>query len=218
MTPVSGTHLASGGATGAPAAAINPNGEVTQLFTTLLVAQIKNQNPLEPQDPSEFVAQIAQLSQMEALQALASQSRVNNAMLESLQIIALGAQVGSQVTVATDRIVVDNERIQGRFTLADGSEEVSLVVQSESGQQRRIAFGTRNAGDVTFTIDPRALGLVPGTYSVRVETASGETPTVEIVGRLENVRMSASHGPVLEVAHVGQVAPAAITAFNGRAS
>ena len=36
--------------------AIGANGEISNLFTTLLVAQIKNQNPLEPTDPAEFVA------------------------------------------------------------------------------------------------------------------------------------------------------------------
>lgn len=217
MTAISSTQYPAH-ATAGDHGVVSNNGEVSQLFTTLLVAQIKNQNPLEPQDPSEFVAQMTQLSQMEALQALASQSRANNTMLESLQVIALGAQVGTHVTVATDRIAVGSEPIEGRFTLENGSDEVALVVQNESGQQRRIPFGTRGAGDVTLTIDPRALGLVPGTYSVRVETASGETPIVEIAGTLENVRMSATDGLVLNVANVGQVAPAAITAFNGRAS
>ncbi|NLG75754.1 MAG: flagellar basal body rod modification protein [Xanthomonadaceae bacterium] len=216
MTSISSTQYPGDAAAGGHAA-IAGNGEVSQLFTTLLVAQIKNQNPLEPQDPSEFVAQMTQLSQMEALQALASQSRANNAMLESLQVVALGGQVGSQVTVATDRIVVGSDPIEGRFTLEDGSAEVSLVVTSASGAQRRIPFGTRGAGDVSFTIDPHALGLVAGTYSVRVETASGATPVVEVNGNLENVRMSATEGLVLNVANVGQVAPAAITAFNGRA-
>src|SRR5690606_12696444 len=200
MTAISNTQYATNAAAGGNAAVSN-NGEVSQLFTTLLVAQIKNQNPLEPQDPSEFVAQMTQLSQMEALQALASQGRANNAMLESLQVIALGGQVGTHVTVATDRIVVGSAPLEGRFTLEDRSAEVSLIVQSESGQQRRIPFGTRGAGDVTFTIDPQALGLAPGTYAVRVETASGATPIVEIEGTLENVRMSATEGLVVNVAN-----------------
>lgn len=217
MAAVSGIQHAGNDKSGV-SSAVSSNGEVSQLFTTLLVAQIKNQNPLEPQDPSEFVAQMTQLSQMEALQALASQSSANNAMLESIQVIALGGQVGSQVSVATDRVTVGSEPIDGHFSLEDGSAEVAVVVQSASGQQRRIQLGTRNAGDVSFTIDPQALGLVPGTYSVRVEAASGASPSIEITGTLENVRLSGSQGLVLNVAHVGQVAPAAITAFNGRAS
>jgi flagellar basal-body rod modification protein FlgD len=217
MAAVSGTYDSSN-RTGSVSAAVSSNGEVSNLFTTLLVAQIRNQNPLEPQDPSEFVAQMTQLSQMEALQALASQSSANNAMLESIQVIALGAQVGSRVTVTTDRINIGNEPIDGRFTLDDGSAQIAVIVESASGQQRRIQLGPRSGGDVQFTIDPKALGLTPGTYSVRVETENGETPPVEITGTLENVRVSRGQGVVLSVAHVGEVAPAAVTAFNGRAS
>lgn len=215
MSFVSGTSDASSVA-GQAAAAINANGEVSKLFTTLLVAQIRNQNPLEPQDPSEFVGQMTQLSQMEALQTLARQGSAAAGMLESLQVLALGGQVGSEVMVATDRIVLSSEPLQGRFALVDGSADVELVIEGASGQQRRIAFGTRGAGEVSFTIDPKALGLTPGSYSLSIETASGEAPELEIAGTLKAVRLSPGSGLVLDVANVGKVASTAVTAFNGR--
>ena len=37
-----------------------------EVFLQLLVAQIRNQNPLNPSDGTEFVAQLAQFSQLEA--------------------------------------------------------------------------------------------------------------------------------------------------------
>ena len=39
------------------------------MFLKLLVAQIKNQNPLNPQDGAQFLAQLAQFSQVEQLVA-----------------------------------------------------------------------------------------------------------------------------------------------------
>ena len=217
MTMISNTSATQAGAANATGG-VSGNGEVSQLFTTLLVAQIKNQNPLEPADPSEFVGQMTQLSQMEALQGLAAQNKSNGAMLESLQVLALGGQVGSQVSAVTDRVVVGSAPIAGRFTLADGSADVSLVIEGSTGRQQRIAFGTRGAGEVPFTIDPQALGLTPGTYSVRVEAASKEKAAVEVSGTLQTVRLSPTDGLVLAVANVGQIAPSAITAFNGRPS
>lgn len=37
------------------------------LFMTLLVAQLKNQDPLQPQDGTEFVAQLAQFNSLDQL-------------------------------------------------------------------------------------------------------------------------------------------------------
>ena len=79
------TNLNTQGQAGAaPAAAVAANvanGTPSELFTTLLVAQIRNQNPLEPTDPSEFVGQLTQLSQMEALQKLVAHGNASASML-----------------------------------------------------------------------------------------------------------------------------------------
>ena len=37
------------------------------MFMTLLVAQLKNQDPLQPQDGTQFVAQLAQLNSLDQL-------------------------------------------------------------------------------------------------------------------------------------------------------
>jgi flagellar basal-body rod modification protein FlgD len=47
-----------------------PKGSAQQMqsqFLQLLVAQLKGQNPLEPQDPTQFVSQLAQFSSLEQL-------------------------------------------------------------------------------------------------------------------------------------------------------
>lgn len=214
MTMVSATGVASS-ADKSATSAIGSNGEVSDIFTKLLVAQIKNQNPLEPQDPSEFVGQMTQLSQMEALQKLAAQASANAAMLESLQVLALGAQVGSQVTASTEKVMVGETPVEGRFTLASASSRVSLVLESATNEEYRIELGTRSPGDVPFTIDPATHGIPAGTYAVRVETDSNESPTVEVRGMLRSVRFSAAEGVVLDVANLGQVLSSAITSFDG---
>jgi flagellar basal-body rod modification protein FlgD len=50
----------------------NPNGVFgreadSQTFLLLLVTQMKNQDPLNPQDPTQFVSQLAQFSSLEQL-------------------------------------------------------------------------------------------------------------------------------------------------------
>ena len=56
------------------------NGAPTeQMFLQLLVAQIKNQDPTSPSDPSQFVAQLAQFSQLEQTIAIRQDADALNA-------------------------------------------------------------------------------------------------------------------------------------------
>jgi flagellar basal-body rod modification protein FlgD len=50
----------------AAAAALGSNSAPTEsMFLQLLVAQLKNQDPSSPSDPSQFVGELAQFSQLE---------------------------------------------------------------------------------------------------------------------------------------------------------
>ena len=56
-----------------------------QQFLQLLVAQLKNQDPMQPMDNTQFVAELAQFSSLEALQ-----------QIQSNQQSALGSQLLTQ--------------------------------------------------------------------------------------------------------------------------
>lgn len=198
------------------AAATGTGSEASKLFTTLLVAQIRNQNPLEPTDPSQFVNQLTQLSQVESLQALAAQSAASASIIDSMQVIALGAQVGSNVTVRSDRVVLEGEPVDAILTLAKASAQTELVLTGADGVQHRVALGSRKAGETPLRIDPAALGLAPGVYSIAAATDGGEAASLEVAGRLDGVKLSSDGSVVLQVSHLGEVAPESITRFNGR--
>ena len=189
--------------------------EQSDRFLKLLSAQLMNQDPLNPTDASTFVNQLTQLSQMEALQNLATQSSGQGSMLESLQTLGLGAQVGSEVMVKTSQVQVDGSAIHGAFTLGSNSADTTVVLSDAAGTTYRLPLGTRSAGEVDFAIDPQALGLPSGSYSLAVETSSKEAPAIEIAGTLQSVRLTSS-GVALNVTHLGDTAPTAITRFNCR--
>jgi flagellar basal-body rod modification protein FlgD len=69
MIPSLGSQTASAQAPATPATGpALPAGDAMvneQTFLKLLVAQLKNQNPLQPQDGSQFIAQLAQFSSLE---------------------------------------------------------------------------------------------------------------------------------------------------------
>lgn len=187
------------------------------MFTKLLVAQIQNQDPLSPQDPTTYVNQLSQLSQTEALQNLSQSSTANASMLQSLQTLAMGGQVGSTVTVATNTVQVDADggKISGNIDLNSPSDATHLVLTGADGLQHVVELGAHGSGAQQFTIDPAALGLAPGSYSIQALPSDGSSPQIEVAARLNSVRV-ANGGVVLQVANVGQVDPSAVTGFNGK--
>ena len=196
----------------APQAATNENRD---MFTKLLVAQIQNQDPLSPQDPTTYVNQLSQLSQTEALQNLSQMSTANASILQSMQTLAMGSQVGSEVTVATNTLKLEGGSVRGTIQLNGASSATSLVLTGQDGQQHTIELGAHGAGSQSFTIDPDALGLPPGTYAIQAKPSDGTSPQIEVAARLNSVRV-ANGGVVLQVANIGEVNPSSITGFNGK--
>ena len=190
-------------------------GENRDMFTKLLVAQIQNQDPLAPSDPTAFVNQLSQLSQTEALQSLSSQTTASASILQSLQTLAMGGQVGSDITVVTNSVKVDGSKISGNVNLLGASSATDLVLTGADGQQHTVALGAHGSGALAFTIDPAALGLAPGSYSIQARPADGSAPEIEVAARLNSVRVT-SAGVVMQVAGIGEVAPSAVTGFNGK--
>ncbi|BAL95322.1 flagellar hook capping FlgD N-terminal domain-containing protein [Rubrivivax gelatinosus] len=195
------------------------NGSTSDMFTSLLVAQIRNQNPLEPTDASQFVTQLTQLSQMESLQTLATQGSATAGLITGLQALGFGGMVGHELGVTTDKLVLDGQHgVAGRFELAEPSSTTKLQLTSASGKTYTVDLGSQPAGEVAFELDPAKTGVPAGSYTIAVATSGGEKPAIEVTGKLNSVRLSAAGTLVLDVQGVGQTDPDAVTTFSGRSA
>ena len=210
------TNSTSGGTTSNAVA--SQNNATQDMFTKLLVAQIRNQDPLAPTDPSQFVNQLTQQAQTEAMQNLSTLTSANASVLQSMQVLALGAQVGSEVMVNSSTVQLESGKVSGSIALSSNSSKTTLTLKDAFDKEYTIELGTKSAGNVPFTIDPEKLGLPAGTYTMAVTTSSGEKPSVDIAGKLSSVRLSATGSMILNVANLGEVSPGAITGFNGKTS
>ncbi|WP_208279860.1 flagellar hook capping FlgD N-terminal domain-containing protein [Massilia oculi] len=193
-----------------------PMSENKDMFTKLLVAQIRNQDPLAPSDPATFVNQLSQLSQTEALENMTQTTAASAAMLQSLQVLAMGGQVGSQVSVETSRVELGDGSITGSVRLEGASTLTHVILTDVAGKQTRIELPPHGIGGQEFTIDPAKLGLPAGKYSIAAESSDGTKPAIEINGRLNSVRLDSTGGILMQVAGVGEVEPGWITGFNGK--
>jgi flagellar basal-body rod modification protein FlgD len=197
----------------------NSASDTSQMFTKLLVAQIQNQDPLAPTDPSQFVNQLSQLAQTESLQQLSNLTSASTSVLQSMQVLALGAQVGSDVMAETKSVTLDGKtKVEGQITLAASSTNTKVILTDSAGQKHELKLGTKEPGTSAFSIDPVKLGLKEGKYTLSVEGSSSTDSTIDIKGRLNSVRLAANGDVVLNIGNVGEASPAAITAFNGKST
>ncbi|MET0518961.1 MAG: flagellar hook capping FlgD N-terminal domain-containing protein [Burkholderiaceae bacterium] len=214
-TPVNNnTGAAAGNGSGD---AVSANGAVSSLFTTLLVAQIKNQDPLAPTDSAQFVNQLSQMSQVESLQALTTQTANSTSILTSLQALSLGNQVGNTVQVATDQLNLGTDKVQTAYTLASSAAPATLVLTGSDGHAHRVDLGAQGTGNHSYTLDPVALGLPAGNYQVSIQNESKQSSPLEVVAEVTGVRL-ASSGAMVQLGKLGEFSSQTITQFKGHAA
>jgi flagellar basal-body rod modification protein FlgD len=94
-------------------------------FLQLLVTQMRYQDPLQPMDNSQFLAQLAQFTALEQLTNLA---QTENQVLQSLQVVRLGAVqqlIGTQVTVTDGQ----GQPVTGTVEAVKFADDGSAVLQ-----------------------------------------------------------------------------------------
>lgn len=187
--------------------------ELENQFLALMVAQIQNQDPTKPVETSEFIHQFAAMSQVKSLENMAKLTQSNLILLDNLQTLTAASLVGQHVKVAVDSIQVDDKPIKGSVDLEHSASDVVLTLTDSNGATVEIKLGAHEAGQLDFEIDPEALGLKPGAYQIEVKTGAGETPSVEIIGLVTGVRVTAD-GTMLDVQGAGRVPLHKITEFS----
>lgn len=92
-------------------------------FMTLLLAQLKNQDPMKPMDSSEMMGQIAQLN---SLNALISIKDSLDAMTKSQNMSYAASLIGKTITAIPDKNDPSNV-VQGVVTSMTNFEGTTLV-------------------------------------------------------------------------------------------
>ncbi|MDO6705546.1 flagellar hook assembly protein FlgD [Photobacterium sp. 1_MG-2023] len=177
-------------------------------FLTLMVAQIQNQDPLNPLDGTEYVGQLAQFSQVQSTENMAKMMQNSMVLMDNMQVLATAGLVGQTVYVDTNEMALDEDSVQsGKIELAHASNQVNLILEDEYGRKSKVALGAHGAGDLDFSIDAEELGLPKGNYTVSVELQEGQAqPKILLAGEVEQVRVPSNGGSALvNVAGVGSV-------------
>lgn len=199
----------------APRRAVNLSdaAQMENTFITLMTAQIRNQDPTKPMDSSEFLNQFSAMSQVKSMENMAALSRNNLILTDNLQTLTAAGLVGQEVKVGVERVTLGDSVIEGHINQQNASGQTVLSLIDSRGEKHVVSLGGQAPGPVNFKLDPKALGLAPGTYLIEAETDAGEYPSIEVSGKVSRVRVS-EEGPVLDVVGAGSVPFYRITEFG----
>lgn len=151
-------------------------------FLQLLVTQMQNQNPLDPQDNSEFVAQLAQFSSLETMQNLSTSVDAIGGMYQSSQALQASSLVGRSVIADSSSTNVDTSKgMTGQVVLPSTSTITSVEISDSTGTVvRTLDLGEQSAGKASFTwdgTDEAGQPLATGNYTFKATGSLDGTNT-----------------------------------------
>lgn len=142
LAPVTANQSATGTTIAAGGTALNSLSGNFQTFLTLLMTQLRNQDPTSPLDTNQFTSQLVQYASVEQ-QINTNQSLTKLLELtQSGQVLQSSAMVGRQVEFTSDSLSLQDGSAAVKFT-APSQGPVSVAVFGANGV--KLADGLVNA-------------------------------------------------------------------------
>jgi len=182
--------------------------EETANFLKLLIAQIKNQDPMSPMDASTMTAQMSQLNMVSSM---ANMNTSMNAMLSQMQSVNFmnqAALIGHSPAVAGNGIAFDGEnQVMLGANAANPLKSVVAEIKDASGNSvNSVDLGTVNAGMTNFMWNGKdASGnTVPaGMYYLSLNGTNAadanENPTAYVASAVASVTKGANGDAILNL-------------------
>ncbi|WP_323170638.1 flagellar hook assembly protein FlgD [Pantoea agglomerans] len=152
-------------------------------FLTMLVTQLKNQDPTNPMDNSQLTTQLAQINTLSGIEKLNTTLGSISGQISTSQSLQSSTLIGHGVMVNGGQVLVGN----GTTTpfgveLASASTSTSATIKDASGTViDTVDLGALSAGVHTFSWDGKLTdgSVAPdGKYSVAIAASNGNTQLV----------------------------------------
>jgi len=198
---------ASGAAAGASLGGTN--------FLTLMLAQLKNQDPTSPVDSNQFLNQLASLSTVQGITQLNTSFGSLSSSLVSSQALQASSLLGHQALVSSKTAnLTANGSVSGAVDVPQTTSQAVVNISDSSGALvRQINLGAQSTGLANFSWDGKLQDgsqAAAGQYTLSAQFAgakSGATAASTYVnGVVQSVTMGAGQtGLTLNVSGLGSV-------------
>lgn len=154
-----------------------------QEFLQLLVAQLQNQDPVNPMDGAQFASQLAQFNSVEQLigvnEGLGQLAVSQDLMGASLTNSMAASLTGKEVRALSNKIALSSDgSAEVNYKLYDSATEVEVVVRTASGAEvRRESFSGVPSGDNSWKwdgLDNNGDRMGEGEYSIEIIAKNGD--------------------------------------------
>jgi flagellar basal-body rod modification protein FlgD len=148
-------------------------------FMKLLVAQMKNQDPLNPLDNAEITSQLAQLSTVTGIDKLNTTLEAMMGSAQSSQALQAASMIGRGVLAPGSTVNLSGGQARFGIELEAPADSATVTIRDSSGRPvRQVSLGPIPAGSTLLTWDGLAdagVAAAEGTYALDVSAvASGQ--------------------------------------------
>ena len=186
-------------------------------FLSLLIQQMRNQDPTQPMDSSQMVSQLAQINQVSATQNLQTSFDALSQSMQGNQLLQASSMVGRSVTVPSAVGRLQGGSLDGAVNVPDGGGRTLVQIVDNAGDVvRTIDLGTQTAGLADFHWDGTGNDgqpLPPGTYGLAAQTGNTAVATY-VTGKVAGVGMTGADGAYLDVDGFGGVLLSQVARVN----
>ncbi|MBU2642660.1 MAG: flagellar hook assembly protein FlgD [Gammaproteobacteria bacterium] len=149
----------------------------TDRFLSLLVAQMKNQDPLNPMDNAQVTSQMAQLSTVEGIESMNATLEALASSMGASQMSEAASLIGHGVLVPGNTLNPSIQQDVMGFDLSRPAEQVSVSILDAAGNEvRKLDLGSRGEGINMLAWDGLTSNGSPaaaGQYSFQVDAVQG---------------------------------------------
>jgi flagellar basal-body rod modification protein FlgD len=184
-------------------------------FLTLMLAQLKNQDPTSPVDSNQFLNQLASLSTVQGITQLNTSFGALSTSLVSSQALQASSLLGHQALVSSSTAnLAAGGSVSGAVDVPQNTSQAVVNIADSSGALvRQINLGAQATGLANFSWDGKLQDgsqAPAGQYALSAQFAgatSGATAaTTYVNGTVQSVTMGAGQtGLTLNVSGLGSV-------------